>query len=154
MKKIIWVIAIIALVVIGVSFLGGENDDGPEVGSSEETAMPVPAPDGAAAVEEMIINDENEPAAKTAVFDVSGKKFSFSREEIRVKQGDTVTINFMSTDGFHDWVVDEFGAATERVNTGGSTSVTFTADKAGEYEFYCSVGNHRALGMVGKLIVE
>jgi len=32
--------------------------------------------------------------------------------------------------------------------------VTFVADKAGEYEFYCSVGQHRANGMVGKLIVK
>lgn len=88
------------------------------------------------------------------VFNVGGTNFAFDVEEIRVKEGDTVTINFVSNDGFHDWVVDEFDAATAQVNTGGTTSVTFVADTAGTYEYYCSVGNHRAQGMVGTLIVE
>ncbi len=94
----------------------------------------------------------NQPNAK--VFNVTAKNFAFSVTEIKVKKGDKVTINFSSTDGYHDWVVDEFKAATQKVQTGGSTSVTFTADKAGIYEYYCSVGSHRKMGMVGKLIVE
>jgi plastocyanin len=28
------------------------------------------------------------------------------------------------------------------------------ADKKGTFEYYCSVGQHRALGMKGKLVVE
>jgi len=32
--------------------------------------------------------------------------------------------------------------------------VEFTADTPGEFEYYCSVGQHRANGQVGKLIVE
>jgi len=92
--------------------------------------------------------------AEAEVFNITGHNFTFSQTEIRVKEGDTVTINFSSTDGFHDWVVDEFAVATARVNTGDSTSVTFVADKAGTYEYYCSVGSHRANGMVGTLIVE
>lgn len=93
-----------------------------------------------------------DPNAK--VFDVGGANFAFDVTEIRVKQGDTVVINFTSTGGFHDWVIDEFSARTSRVNTGGTSSVTFVADKAGTYEYYCSVGQHRANGMVGRLIVE
>lgn len=93
-----------------------------------------------------------DPDAK--VFSVNGTNFAFDVTEIRVKEGDTVTINFESQDGFHDWVVDEFDAATEKVRPGTPTSVTFVADKAGTYEYYCSVGSHRAQGMVGTLIVE
>lgn len=92
--------------------------------------------------------------ADIKVFNVTGHNFAFSMDEIRVQEGDTVTINFESTDGYHDWVVDEFGAATERVRENTPTSVTFVANKAGSYEFYCSVGAHRAQGMVGTLIVE
>lgn len=88
------------------------------------------------------------------VIHLTGKNFAFSQQEIRVTEGDVVTINFESEEGYHDWVVDEFDAATDKVNAGSNTSVTFTADKIGEYEYYCSVGNHRAQGMVGKLIVE
>lgn len=91
-------------------------------------------------------------SAKT--FDITGKDYAFSTKEIKVKKGDKVTINFTSTDGFHDWVVDEFNARTTRVSTGGKTSVTFTADKTGTFEYYCSVGSHRAKGMKGNLIVE
>ena len=92
--------------------------------------------------------------AEAKVFTVAGVNFAFDVNEIRVQEGDTVTIQFESTDGFHDWVVDEFDAATEKVRPGTPTSITFVADKAGTYEYYCSVGNHRAQGMVGTLIVE
>lgn len=88
------------------------------------------------------------------VINVSGKNFEFSVEEIRVKEGDIVTINFESESGLHNWTVDEFRVSTERVRDGGKTSVTFVADKAGIYEYYCSVGNHREQGMVGTLIVK
>lgn len=97
---------------------------------------------------------EDESSDDEVVFDVTGSNFEFDTEEIRVSEGDTVTINFTSTGGMHDWVVDEFDAATEIVNEGESTSVTFVADEAGSYEFYCSVGSHRDMGMVGELIVE
>jgi len=87
-------------------------------------------------------------------FDLTGKSFEFNVTEIRVQEGDSVTINFESTNGFHDWVVDEFDAATKQVRENTPTSVTFVADKAGSYEYYCSVGSHRSKGMVGTLIVK
>ena len=87
-------------------------------------------------------------------FEISGKNFEFSPKEIRVNKGDQVTINFISSAGFHDWKLDEFNAATSQVQTGQKSSVTFVADKEGVFEYYCSVGSHRQLGMVGKLIVE
>lgn len=98
--------------------------------------------------------DLSDGTANEVTVDVSGTNHSFSASEIRVDAGDTVTVNFMSNGGFHDFVLDEFDAATERVNEGGTTSVTFVADEVGTYEYYCSVGNHRAMGMVGNLIVE
>ncbi len=97
---------------------------------------------------------ENDSDGENVTFDISGTNFAFDVTEMRVSEGDTVTVNFTSESGFHDWVVDEFGAATEQVDTGGTTSVTFVADRAGTYEYYCSVGSHRDRGMVGTLIVE
>lgn len=86
--------------------------------------------------------------------EVIGDHISFDKKEIKVKHGDIVTINFSSTNGFHDWVVDEFNAKTNRIKQDEKTSVTFVADKKGIFEYYCSVGEHRSFGMVGKLIVE
>ena len=87
-------------------------------------------------------------------FSISGSNFKFSQTEIRVKKRDFVRINFTSADGFHDWTIDEFNAHTEQVATGNRSSVDFVADKAGTFEYYCNVGNHRQMGMRGKLIVE
>ena len=95
-----------------------------------------------------------EQMAGKVSFTVLGSNFAYDLNEITVKEGDEVTINFRSAGGFHDWVVDEFNAATEKVQTDGETSVTFVADKKGTFEFYCSVGSHRANGMVGTLTVE
>jgi plastocyanin len=88
------------------------------------------------------------------VFNIGGENFEFDVAEIRVEEGDTVVINFTSTGGLHDWTIDEFDANTARVQTGETSSVTFVAERAGSFEYYCSVGQHRANGMVGTLIVE
>ena len=76
--------------------------------------------------------------------------------DLKVKQGDKVRIEFTSSQGFHDWKIDEFSAATERVSDTDSKTVTveFIADKKGTFEYYCSVGEHRLMGMKGNLIVE
>jgi plastocyanin len=99
---------------------------------------------------------QTDPAAEPTnqVFTLDSFSYGYSEEEIRVKQGDTVTINLTNSAGFHDWVVDEFAAATEKIGAGETTSVTFVADKAGTFEYYCSVGSHRQQGMVGNLVVE
>lgn len=98
--------------------------------------------------------DEATLEGETKEFNLTGANFKFSVTEIRVNKGDTVKINFTSNDMMHDFVVDEFNARTKVVPSGQSDSVTFVADKSGEFEYYCSVGQHRANGMVGTLIVE
>lgn len=95
----------------------------------------------------------------TVIFKLTGQNFKFilagtEGPDLIVKQGDKVRIELTSADGYHDWVVDEFDAATKKVNTGESTSVEFVADQAGTFEYYCSVGEHRASGMRGNLIVQ
>lgn len=147
-----YIIALIVAVLIlgGAWYLFGGTADTPAESMDEsmhEEEMPQDTGPNDAAAD--IVVDEN-----AVVIDISGQNFSYDQTEIRVKEGDTVVINFTSTDGFHDWVVDEFDAKTARVSTGNTTSVAFVADKAGTYEYYCSVGTHRQQGMVGTLIVE
>ena len=97
--------------------------------------------------------------APVKTFIVTGRDFRFEMDgiespDLHVTVGDRVRIEFTSIQGFHDWVVDEFGAATEQVTSGGTTIVEFIADKPGTFEYYCSVGSHRQNGMVGNLIVS
>lgn len=108
---------------------------------------------GTQPTEEAPVEGDDELVADVT-FDIVGTNFAYDFTKIEVNEGDVVKINFVSEGGFHDWVVDEFDAATQQVNPGTPTSVTFVADKAGTYEFYCSVGQHRAQGMVGELIVK
>lgn len=92
------------------------------------------------------------PSAR--VIEVRGVNYDYDVSVIKVKKGETVTINFESTDGFHDFVIDAFSVATKKVQPGTKTSVTFTADTVGTFPYYCSVGNHKAQGMVGNLVVS
>lgn len=85
---------------------------------------------------------------------VTASNFSFDPKEIRVKQGEIVTITLTSKEGMHNFVIDEFNVRTKVIGAGLSDIVTVTADKKGTFEYYCSVGRHREMGMVGKLIVE
>ena len=106
-------------------------------------------------------NAINSPASDSSdvTFVLTGENFKFvmngvDNPDLVVQQGDRVKIEFASVGGFHDWVVDEFDAATGRVNDGETTSVEFIADERGTFEYYCSVGQHRTMGMKGNLIVE
>ncbi|MFW5695796.1 MAG: plastocyanin/azurin family copper-binding protein [Alkalispirochaeta sp.] len=84
---------------------------------------------------------------------VQNDQLSYVQSEIRVNEGDTIRLTFENTGGRHDWVLDEFDAATDVINGGDSQTIEFTADEAGEYEFYCSVPGHRQAGMWGTFIV-
>ena len=103
---------------------------------------------------ELVVRD---PQAKIIL--ISGENFKFimngvDNPDIKVKEGEKIRVEFVSTKGFHDFVIDEFNVATEKVRDGGKTSVEFVADKNGTFEYYCSVGEHRANGMKGTFIVE
>ena len=98
--------------------------------------------------------DSMEVDSGLVIIDVSAKPFSFTPNEVRVKQGQKVQINFTNEQGTHDWVLDEFNVRTPVIQAGQKSSVTFVADKKGTFEYYCSVGSHRANGMKGNLIVE
>lgn len=87
-------------------------------------------------------------------FTVTGSSFSFAPSTLKVKKGDTVKITFKNSGGMHDFVIDDFKTQTKTIKSGETDVAQFIADKAGTFEYYCSVGNHRAMGMKGTLTVE
>lgn len=87
-------------------------------------------------------------------FTVTGKNFSFEPKTLSVNKGDKVKITFKNADGFHDLVIDELGVKTKQISGGAQEVVEFTATKSGSFQYYCSVGQHRANGMVGTLTVK
>lgn len=164
MKGLITIIVIIILLGLGWVFFqsqGGDTvENGDDAAMEENGGAMMEGENGDATAEDgdaMTEDHDGDAMADTdtKTFDLTGSNYEFSETEIHVKQGDTVTINLTSDEGLHDWMIDEFDAATEQVRPNdGVTSVTFTADEVGEFEYYCSVGNHRELGMVGTLTVE
>jgi plastocyanin len=94
------------------------------------------------------------PQGKLKTFTVVGTNYAFEPAEIRVKNGDTVTITFENKLGYHDLLIDEVNVFTRQLPPGQKETVTFIASKSGTFEYYCSIANHRQMGMVGKLIVE
>lgn len=96
------------------------------------------------------------PATAAAVkeFTVIGSPFVFSPASLTVKKGDRVRLTFENAAGTHDWRLDAFGAATSVIGAGQRQTIEFVAATAGTFEYYCSVGNHRAMGMKGTLTVQ
>ena len=111
--------------------------------TSTDTLTPTPTPTTA-------------PTTAVAVkeFTVIGGNFKYDPSAMTVNKGEKVKITFKNAEGFHDFVIDEFQAKTAKINANQEAVVEFTADKAGTFEYYCSVGSHRAQGMKGTLTVK
>lgn len=149
MNKIIALIAI-AIVVVGGWAIMKNSDKGAELldsvgGAVSPVGMPTQDTSGTSEMEVIGIKD----------FTIEGTAFAFAPKTISVNKGDTVRITFVNKEGFHDLVIDEFvGAKTTQLKAGESETITFVADKTGIFEYYCSVGDHRAMGMVGTITVN
>ena len=83
------------------------------------------------------------------------QNFSYTPNVIQGKAGETLKVKIVNVGGFHNFVIDELGVASKQIAEGESeiVEILIPADATGEYEFYCSVGNHRAQGMVGILMI-
>jgi len=104
--------------------------------------------------EGIAVGEPNPNGANIKEFAVTGANFTFSPAEMRVKVGDTVRITLTNAEGFHDFTLDEFKVATKQLKANEFETIEFMATKTGSFEYYCSIGSHRAQGMVGRLIVE
>ncbi len=155
MKKTIWVIVIIIILLLGwllfhkTTSVDQDSDD--YATSTGEVAT---------TTTDTTSNDTVSVTADTSVviggareFTVVGDNFSFSPKSLTVKKGDTVKVTFVNKNGFHDFRLDEFKVATKQIKANEQEIVTFVADKAGSFQYYCSVGEHRAMGMWGTLTV-
>lgn len=97
---------------------------------------------------------EASPSGSVKEFTVDGSNYEFDPPTITVSKGDTVKITFKDVDGMHNLVIGGYNVSTKTVAPGKEDSVTFIADKVGSFEYFCSVANHRDLGMTGTLVVQ
>ena len=86
---------------------------------------------------------------------VSGDEYSFSPATITLKKGTTYRLTFKNTGKApHNYIVPDLGISTATIKGGESVTVEVTPQKTGTFGAYCSVGNHKDLGMEGKIVVE
>ena len=150
-----YIVVIVLVIVIGgfIWWSQGQKAEAPAdtVDTGAESVMPAP---GVEDVPETVVVEEETQAAPVKEFTVTGKNFSFAPATLTVNKGDRVKITFENTQGFHDFKIDEYGVAAAQKQSPAEEVLEFTADKVGSFEYYCSVGEHRAMGMVGTLTVK
>ena len=92
---------------------------------------------------------------KEQVIKITAKKFEYSPNEIRIKKGVPVVLEFTSLDRVHGFTVPSLGGIRATIEPGKVARVRFIAPKAGTYNFHCDLfcgDGHE--GMTGKIIVE
>ncbi|WP_239614847.1 cupredoxin domain-containing protein [Cohnella mopanensis] len=130
--------ALVALAaVLALSACGNNNDSA----SSPSASAEAPASASASA-----------PAAggETKEITITATNFKFSEEVINAKVGDTLILNYKNENGNHGLGINDLNVKLKN-----GESATIVLDKAGTYEFNCSImcgtGHDN---MVGKLVVE
>lgn len=151
-KTVTIVVVLVILAVAGGAIYMNSAKTNPQP-TNDNTAMQA-EPTTAAVAQGEPSTTETTAMEGVKEFTVTGSNFSFDPKEIKVKKGDTVKVTFKNADGMHDFIIDEFNVKTKQIKGGEEETVEFVADQAGTFEYYCSVGQHRQNGMVGKLIVQ
>lgn len=159
MKPLYVVIAVVAVGLVGAVALaqtGTLNVGGSR--TSSEAMDTTPATTDEAMMEktdETLVQDDSVMTESESVktFELEAGSFYYQPNTITVKKGDTVKIVMNSVSMMHDFNIDKLGVSIPVTKAGESATVEFVADQVGEFEYYCSVGSHRAQGQVGTLIV-
>jgi plastocyanin len=134
--------AVLALGLGALTACGGNSDDGDAAATSTSSAAETtteatessPASGGGSQVQALTVTEEN--------FSIS-----LDREDLTAGTYEITVLNKGSST--HALAVEEDGTTEESSDSiapGGSTTLTVDLD-AGEYVFYCTVGNHRMMGM-------
>ena len=146
MKKALLRLVVLLLVVGGAVLFIGRRSVAPV---PSKAVAPTTEPVDSVPVDTSIVSTT--PTTREIV--IEGSNFKFVPAQFSVKKGERVRLFFKNTGGVHDFKIDELGVATKKIGSGGSDTVEFTAEKTGTFEYYCSIGEHRQMGMRGRLIV-
>jgi heme/copper-type cytochrome/quinol oxidase subunit 2 len=92
-------------------------------------------------------------ASQERVFRIEAHQYAYSPGELKVNRGDTVTLQFISTDVVHGLYIDGYGISIE-ADPGQTGTITFVADQPRSFRFRCNVtcGAMHPF-MIGKLTV-
>jgi plastocyanin len=146
MKKLLALLAVVALATLGLAACGGDDDDddGGDTAAAETTTEETTGGGGAGG------------GATVDISSPSGSDLAFDQTDLTTMAG-SVTINYNNPQSLsHDVVVeDESGQVlgeTELISEG--ETMTTVDLQPGTYTFFCDVPGHREGGMEGTLTVQ
>lgn len=160
--KQFWIfLIIIAVVGLGVAYASRMNNQKTGVtqgvisypSASPAATAPAASPSTAASP---AVSPNASPSVSPAVLtvDMEAGSYYFKPNVIRAKKGETVRIVFHAVSMMHNFNVDALNVHSPTVRNGNTATFEFTPEKTGQFEFYCAIANHRAMGQVGTLIVQ
>ena len=134
--------AVLALGLGGLTACGGSDSGSTAAASSTTASAAVSSSAGSSASNSGASSDADSITATESNF-----KIKLSEDHLTAG---TVTIKVVNDgDATHDLAVEKDGttmATSDSIGPGESTTLTVDL-AAGDYVFYCSIGNHRAMGM-------
>jgi plastocyanin len=138
---------VIALLIVGVAFLGKGK-------RQVSQATPTQVPETLTPTPEAEVESTSEDSEVQEIT-LEADEYSYSQKSITVKKGQRIKLTLVNKGRMsHDFVVERMNVTTELAGPGETVTTEFIMHDAGTYTFYCSIGNHRAMGMEGTLIVE
>jgi cytochrome c oxidase subunit 2 len=85
----------------------------------------------------------------------TAERGGFQPSRIVVRQGQRVRLRILAEDVTHGFQLLHFGIDAGAIKTGTITTVEFTADRVGDFPFYCSVRcSPLHMALMGTLVVE
>lgn len=93
-----------------------------------------------------------DPAAR--IVEMSVENWKFTPDTVTAKKGEKLVIRLKGVSGIHSFAVPDLGI-NQRVEVGETINVTIPTDKAGTFDFLCSVPcgeGHE--GMIGTIIIS
>ncbi len=130
---------LLVLATLAVAGCGGDDEE-PASGSGSSTSEES-TPSAGGAGEEL-----------TLAADASALKFD--KSDLTAKAGKVTITMDNPSDTPHNVVIDSPDAKAGETVGKGEKSIASADLEAGEYTYYCAVGNHRGAGMEGTLTVK
>jgi plastocyanin len=134
--------ALLALALGGLTACGGGSDN-----ASSSTTQP--AATSSSAESSASASSGSGGSAQAEALTATETNFKISLNEDHVKAGSYTITVINNGQATHNLVVEENGtkkATSDTIGPGAKTTLKVDLD-AGQYVFYCSIGNHRAMGM-------
>jgi plastocyanin len=156
-KYIGWLMLAIGVLAVGTFIKNKTQDDLPVESMEQAAPVDTMVKEEVMVEDKMMDQDEAMMESSHLQVELELSNYQFSQKTLTVEAGQKVTIKLKNIDGFHDFVIDELKVASKQISADQEDSVTFTvpeSEKGKSFEYYCSVGSHRELGMKGTLLVK